>query len=51
MVCLETYCCIATIISQANAKEIEAKLDNGLIKGHAYSITDVKNVCNYNMAV
>ena len=29
---------------QAKAEEMEAKLDNGLIKGHAYSVTDVKTV-------
>ncbi len=29
---------------QAKAEEMEAKLDNGLIKGHAYSITDVRTV-------
>ncbi|XP_022086070.1 calpain-B-like isoform X2 [Acanthaster planci] len=28
----------------ANPNEIEAKLDNGLIKGHAYTITDVRRV-------
>ena len=27
-----------------NAAEIEAKLDNGLVKGHAYSITDIKKL-------
>ena len=36
---------------QANAKEIEAKLNNGLIKGHAYSITDVKEVCSLQHVV
>ena len=30
---------------EAKPNEIEAKLDNGLIKGHAYSITSVKKVC------
>ena len=29
---------------EAKPNEIEAKLDNGLIKGHAYSITSVKKV-------
>lgn len=29
---------------EAKANEIEAKLENGLIKGHAYSITSVKRV-------
>ena len=28
----------------ANPNEIEAKLDNGLIKGHAYSITALRKV-------
>ena len=30
---------------EAKPNEIEAKLDNGLIKGHAYSVTAVKKVC------
>ena len=30
---------------EAKPNEIEAKLDNGLIKGHAYSVTGVKKVC------
>lgn len=30
---------------EAKPNEVEAKLDNGLIKGHAYTITAVKKVC------
>ena len=30
---------------EAKPNEIEAKLDNGLVKGHAYSVTGVKKVC------
>ena len=29
---------------EAKPNEIEAKLDNGLIKGHAYTVTSVKKV-------
>ncbi len=29
------------------SKEIEAKLNNGLIAGHAYSVTDVDHVSNH----
>ena len=29
---------------EAKPKEIEAKLDNGLIKGHAYSVTGMRNM-------
>ena len=36
--------CYNFFISQAQPNEIEAKLDNGLIKGHAYSVTDVRLV-------
>lgn len=31
---------------EAKPNEIEAKLDNGLIKGHAYTITSLKKVCS-----
>ena len=30
--------------AQVLSKEVGKKLDNGLIKGHAYTITDVKEV-------
>lgn len=29
---------------QAKPNEIEAKLNNGLVKGHAYTVTGVKKV-------
>ena len=31
---------------EAKPNEIEAKLDNGLIKGHAYTVTGVQKVSN-----
>ena len=34
-----------TFFSQATSKnEVEEKLSNGLVKGHAYSVTDVREV-------
>ena len=32
---------------EAKPNEIEAKLNNGLIKGHAYTITSLKKVMHY----
>ena len=29
---------------EAAPNEVEAKLENGLIKGHAYTVTDIKRV-------
>ncbi len=37
-------CAPSFLYIQAKASEMEAKLDNGLVKGHAYSVTDVRTV-------
>ena len=36
---------------EAKPNEIEAKLDNGLVKGHAYSVTGVKKVSVYQLTL
>ncbi len=40
-VCRQSLMCCSI---EAKPNEIEAKLNNGLIKGHAYSVTGVKKV-------
>ncbi len=37
---------ILMFLFQASPDELEARLDNGLIIGHAYSITAVEMVCS-----
>jgi calpain-5 len=40
----EDHSLMSASIAVTDAAEIEAKLDNGLVKGHAYSITSVKKI-------